>query len=227
MKKYRKLMRKSNCFTGFGGFRSAGRQRGFLSSRQAIVLLVLIFTAPAFVAWVMHHSGEQGWRPGGMTNKGILVHPARPLDLPAAMRVGNKSVNDYLQGLWTLVYIGDADCDAVCNENLYKMRQVRIAQNENMNRVQRLYMVMGDAIPETLTALLDKEYPALDAVPVAADQEARVAPYFLIDDTPMQGAERVYVIDPLGNLMMYYPQDADPGGMLKDLQKLLKYSKIG
>jgi cytochrome oxidase Cu insertion factor (SCO1/SenC/PrrC family) len=43
----------------------------------------------------------------------------------------------------------------------------------------------------------------------------------------MQGAERVYIIDPLGNLMMYYPPGAEPGGMLKDLQKLLKYSQIG
>jgi hypothetical protein len=43
----------------------------------------------------------------------------------------------------------------------------------------------------------------------------------------MEAAGRVYFIDPLGNLMMYYRPDADPGGMLKDLRKLLKYSKIG
>ena len=220
-------MRKINYSTGFGGFLSAGRQRGFLSSRQAFVLLALIFLAPAFVAWVMHHSGEEGWRPGGMTNKGMRVHPARPLDLPADIMIGNESANDYLQGLWTLLYIGDADCDAVCNENLYKMRQIRIAQNENMNRVQRLYMVTGETIPEALTALLEKEYPKMDVMPVSPAQEAQFAPYFLIDAVPMQGAERVYIIDPIGNLMMYYPQDADPGGMLKDLKKLLKYSKIG
>ena len=220
-------MRMSSCSTGCGGHPSASRQRGFLSSRQAFVLLALIFLAPAFVAWVMHHSGEEGWRPGGTTNKGMLVHPARPLDLPADMMIGNESVNDYLQGLWTLVYIGDADCDAVCNENLYKMRQIRIAQNENMGRVQRLYMVTGELIPGSLASLLEKEYPEMDVLPVSAAQEARFAPYFLIDGTPMQGMERVYIVDPLGNLMMYYPQDADPGGMLKDLKKLLKYSKIG
>ena len=227
MEKNSKLMRKSSCSTGFGRFRSVGRQRGYLSSRQAFVLLALIFLAPAFVAWVMHHSGEEGWRPGGTTNRGILVHPARPLDLPAEMTIGNRSVNEYLGGLWTLVYIGDADCDAICNENLYKMRQIRIAQNENMNRVQRLYLVTGGVLPEPLTSLLEKEYPDMEVLPVGALHEQQFAPYFLIDDTPMQAAERVYVVDPLGNLMMYYPQDADPGGMLKDLKKLLKYSKIG
>jgi cytochrome oxidase Cu insertion factor (SCO1/SenC/PrrC family) len=220
-------MRKSNFVTGSGGPRVAGRQRGFLNSRQAFVLLALIFMAPAFVSWIMHHSGEEGWRPGGLTNKGVLVHPARPLDLPADILIGNESVNDYLQGLWTLVYIGDADCDAVCNKNLYKMRQIRIAQNENMNRVQRLYLVTGEEIPETLPTWLEKEYTGMDVLPVSQVQTATLAPFFMINDIHMQGAERVYIIDPLGNLMMYYPQDADPGGMLKDLKKLLKYSKIG
>ena len=117
---------------------SASRQRGFLSSRQALVLLGLLFMAPAFVAWVMHNSTEQGWRPEGTTNRGELVHPARPLTLPADMMIAGTSANDYLQGKWTLLYIGDADCDAVCTENLYKMRQVRTAQNEHMRRVQQL-----------------------------------------------------------------------------------------
>lgn len=213
--------------TGLGGFLSPGRQKGFLSSRQAFVLLVLIFLAPAFVAWVMHHSSEEGWRPGGTTNHGTLVHPARSLEMPAGMLVGEVSLNAYLQGLWTLVYIGDADCDAVCNDNLYKMRQIRTAQNENMRRVQRLFLVTGGAVTEQLAGLLQQDYPKMTVVPISAVHAEQIAPDFLVDEVPMQDAERVYIIDPLGNLMMYYPPDADPGGMLKDLQKLLKYSNIG
>ena len=62
-------------------FTAITRQRGFLSSRQAFVLLALIFLAPTFVAWVMHNVGD-GWQPEGSTNRGLLVHPARPLELP-------------------------------------------------------------------------------------------------------------------------------------------------
>jgi cytochrome oxidase Cu insertion factor (SCO1/SenC/PrrC family) len=206
---------------------SAGRQRGFLSSRQALVLLGLLFMTPAFVAWVMHNTGEQGWRPEGTTNRGILVHPARPLTLPADMRVADVPVNDYLQGRWTLLYIGDSDCDEVCNNNLYKMRQINIAQNENMKRVQRLYLARDEELSGVLGELLEKEYPKMAAGLLSATQAEQIAPDFLIDGVPMEGAERVYIIDPLGNLMMYYPPDADPSGMLKDLKKLLKYSKIG
>jgi len=206
---------------------TAGKQRGFLSSRQAFVLLGLMFLAPAFVAWVMHNSTEEGWRPDGTTNRGILVHPARPLTLPADMEMADVSVNDYLRGKWTLLYIGDADCDAVCNENLYKMRQVNIAQNENMKRVQRLYLVEGAELPGTLGELLEKEYPKMDVGLLSPVQAEQIAQDFLVDGVRMQGAERIYLVDPLGNLMMYYSADANPSGMLKDLKKLLKYSKLG
>jgi len=206
---------------------SAGRQRGFLNSRQALVLLGLLFMTPAFVAWVMHHSSEEGWRPEGTTNRGMLVHPAMPLTLPADMLVAGVSANDYLQGMWTLLYIGDTDCDDVCNNNLYKMRQINIAQNENMKRVQRLYLARGEGLSGALGELLQKEYPKMAVTLLSATQAEQIAPDFLIDGVSMEGAERVYIVDPLGNLMMYYPADADPGGMLKDLKKLLKFSKIG
>ena len=206
---------------------SARRQRGFLSSRQALVVLGLLFMAPAFVAWVMHNSSEQGWRPEGLTNRGTLVHPARPLTMPADMRHDDVSLNDFLQGKWTLLYIGDADCNAVCQENLYKLRQIRIAQNENMNRVQTLFLVTVDSLPGDLDAFLEEEHPETAVVALTAAQAEQIAADFRINDVPMQGAERTYIIDPLGNLMMYYQADADARGMLLDLKKLLKVSKIG
>ena len=206
---------------------SARWQRGFLSSRQALVVLALLFMAPAFVAWVMHNSSEQGWRPEGMTNRGTLVHPARPLTMPADLQHGEMSLNDFLQGRWTLLYIGDADCDTLCRENLYKLRQIRIAQNENMNRVQTLFLLTGDSIPGDLNAFLAAEHQELAVVTLSADRVARIEADFQLDGVSMQGAERTYIIDPLGNLMMYYPPDANARGMLLDLKKLLKYSKIG
>ncbi len=220
-------MIKRTQYFASAGPHSAHRQKGFLSSRQGLVLLLLIFLAPTFVAWVMHHSGEGGWQPSGSTNHGTLVHPARPLSFPAGILAGDTPLNDYLQGKWTLLYIGDADCDAVCNTNLYNMRQVRIAQNEEMRRVQRLFLVRSETIPGALETLLEQDYSNMAVARITAEQARQIAPDFLMNGVSMQGAERVYIVDPLGNLMMYYPPGADPGGMLKDLKKLLKYSKIG
>ena len=167
---------------------STSRQRGFLSSRQALVLLGLLFMTPAFVAWVMHNSSEQGWRPEGTTNRGALVHPARPLTMPADLKIADQAANDYLQGKWTLLYIGDADCDAVCNENLYKMRQIRTAQNENMRRIQLLYLVRDETIPAPLAALRASDYTGTAVALLASAQAEQIAPYFLIDGVALQAS---------------------------------------
>jgi len=220
-------MQTSNSRSRSGRTPAAARQRGFLSSRQALVLLGLIFLAPVFVAWVMHHSSEEGWKPQKTTNRGNLVHPARPLTMPADMVSDGMSLQDYLQGKWTLLYIDEAGCDETCRHNLYKMRQVRIAQNENMLRVQTLFLLHADSIPDGLAAFLAKEHKDMAVVLLSAGNAAAIAPRFRTGETPVMGAQRVYIVDPLGNLMMYYLPDADARGMLKDLQKLLKYSKIG
>jgi hypothetical protein len=206
---------------------SASRQQGFLNSRQAFVLLALLFMAPAFVSWIMHNSTESGWRPEGTTNQGNLVHPARPLIIPSHLLVGDIPLNEFIKDKWTLLYIGDADCDEICRENLYKMRQIRIAQNENMNRVQRLFILKTGNIPEHLAGFLGQEHPKMAVATVNAEQLAEISTFFEIDATPVISAGRVYFVDPLGNLMMYYEPDAAAGGMLKDLKKLLKYSRIG
>ena len=202
------------------------RQRGFLSSKQAIVLLVLIFLTPTFVALVMHNVGD-GWQPEGTTNRGQLIHPARPLELPQDLLYGDRPINDYLRGKWTLVYLTATECGDACRHNLYKMRQARLAQNENIRRVQRL-LVMGNVeVSDELSGFLTTEHPKMDFVTLKSERFEQLSGFFSIDDTPVGEAARVYIVDPLGNLMMYYPPEADPRGLLKDLQKLLKYSRIG
>jgi len=220
-------MQTSNSRLRSGRCPAAARQRGFLSSRQALVLLGLIFMAPAFVAWVMHHSSEEGWKPQGTTNRGNLVHPARQLTMPADMVSDGMSLQDYLQGRWTLLYIDDAGCDETCRNNLYKIRQVRLAQNENMKRVQTLFLLHAGNLPDELGDFLAQEHKDMAVALLSAANAAVIAPQFQIDEAPVMGAQRVYIVDPLGNLMMYYLPDADARDMLKDLQKLLKYSKIG
>ncbi len=220
-------MQTSNPRSRTGRILAAARQRGFLNSRQALVLLGLIFLAPVFVSWVMHHSSEEGWKPQGTTNRGNLVHPARPLVMPADMVSDGMSLQDYLQGKWTLLYIGEANCGETCRNNLYKMRQVRVAQNEDMRRVQTLFLLHADSIPNELGGFLAQEHKDMAVALLSDAHVAAITPQFQVDETPVTGAGRIYIVDPLGNLMMYYLPDADARDILKDLQKLLKYSRIG
>jgi cytochrome oxidase Cu insertion factor (SCO1/SenC/PrrC family) len=202
------------------------RQIG-MNTRQSLVLLLLLFVTPVLIAWLMLYSGSS-LIPEGSTSHGTLIEPPRMTGLPADIgtRNGPALPGEYLKGKWTLVYVGDAQCDEACVQNLYKMRQVRLAQNENMRRVQRLYLLTDTEIPPALAAILDN-YPNMDLGLLSPEQAGAVARLFTVEGVPAAGAQRVFVVDPLGYLMMYYEADAEPKGMLKDLQKLLKYSRFG
>jgi cytochrome oxidase Cu insertion factor (SCO1/SenC/PrrC family) len=140
-----------------------------------------------------------GWTPGTASNYGELITP-RPVSL------------DELRGKWVLVTFDAAACDAYCEKKLYFMRQVRRAQGKDMDRVERLWV------------LTDTHKPRADLL--AAIEGTRLAA-FSPQGFPGNPADHIYLVDPLGNLMMRFPRDPDPSRMIKDLQRLLKYSRIG
>jgi hypothetical protein len=200
--------------------------------RQVLVGLALLFFAPLAVTFYLYY-GPTGWRPGGRVNHGDLIDPPRPLpgvSLPIVGRngdsqaIGGSTKPDFLKGKWTLLYVGPGSCSALCRADLYNTRQVRIALNRDMDRVQRVFIADGDCCDR---ALLDAQHP--DLLAVQATQEAvpllRLLPAY--NGIAPTAAERVYVVDPLGNLMMSYAPDAKPKGMLQDLKRLLGLSHVG
>jgi cytochrome oxidase Cu insertion factor (SCO1/SenC/PrrC family) len=198
-----------------------------VGSRTSLVLLGLIFLAPVVAAWWLYHEDES-WRPAGTTNHGILITPVRPLERRTGWRTpdGETLAPDYLRGKWTLVYIGTGECPAACAESLYRMRQARLSQGENMNRVQRLYLIINDRTPTPLPAALGA-YAGMDIAVLSPREGLVFLKRFRIGAESVQEAHNIYLVDPLGNLMMYFPPETDPGGMLKDLRRLLKHSQIG
>lgn len=196
--------------------------------RWALLVLAGLFVLPLAVAWVLYAFFPDTARSLGTTNHGHFVHPARSVALPALQAADGKAIAPgFLRGKWTYVYFDRAACDAPCRQNLWKIRQARLAQGEQVHRVQRL-MVLTDtrALPE-LQAFL-QAYPGL-AVAVGPSEAARaLARRFELDGRrPMAEAQRVYIVDPAGRLMMYYGPQANPKGMIEDMQRLLKVSQIG
>lgn len=194
--------------------------------RLKLLLIFFLFALPLLAAVIWHLNSDH-WRPGTTTNHGELIIPARPLAPFDMLGLdGAHITQDLLRGKWTLVYIGPAECGAVCRGNLYKMRQVRLALNEKMERVQRLWVLSEAAHAAPSPALLG-EHPGL----VVANPDSAELAHFMIqfqrpDDGPAL-ADRIYLIDPLGNLMMQYPATADPKGLLQDLLRLLTTSWVG
>jgi hypothetical protein len=170
--------------------------------RLKLVLLGAFFILPALASWLV-------WRfelvPGGTGNYGTLL-PPRPLAMaPVAA----------LKGRWVLVQFDAGACDAGCERKLYVMRQIRRAQGKHMQRVERLWLLTDAARPraELLAAI---EGTAIAPAPAGADFPAE-----------RSVTDHIYLVDPLGNLMMRFPRDPDPARMIKDLQRLLKVSGFG
>jgi hypothetical protein len=191
--------------------------------RRMLVGLALLFFAPLGLAFFLYYGLH--WHPTGRLNHGELVQPPLPVPGLALRRVDAAADAmtrpDFLKGKWTLLYFGPGTCPAACRTDLYDTRQVRTALGRDMDRVQRVFLAEGDCCD---LVLLRTEHP--DLLTVRATDEAGPLVSILRRAQP-QALDRIYVIDPLGNLMMSYAADASPKGMLEDLKRLLGLSHVG
>jgi hypothetical protein len=185
--------------------------------RRLLIGLALMFFAPLGVSFYLYY-GHGAWHPGGRVNAGDLIAPPRPLPpLALPLQSSGKTDADFLRRKWTLLYVQQGPCAERCRTRLYETRQVRLALDRDMDRVQRVFIADGDCCD---FQFLREQHPDLIAVrmsPAAAS---------LLALLPHRG-ERIYLIDPLGNLMMSYAPDAKPKGMLEDMKRLLRLSQIG
>jgi cytochrome oxidase Cu insertion factor (SCO1/SenC/PrrC family) len=194
--------------------------------RRQLLILASIFFVPLAVAFWLYY-GAGGWAPHGSTNQGDLVNPAVPLPEATLMRPdGSAAAPGLLRGKWTIAFIGDGACDDRCRKALYLSRQTRIALNKDIDRVQRVFLATG---PCCDNAFLATEHPDLTVVTLGANpgSQSLLAAIPVYGGVPVERAGRLYLIDPLGNLVLSYPADAPDKALLTDVRKLLRLSHIG
>lgn len=185
------------------------------------IALLVVFLLPLVMATIFYRYHD--YLPfTGTTNQGDLIDPARPLTLFAAKGLDGRSLSSTdLKGKWTLVLVGGKECDLYCEANLFKTRQARLAMGEDISRIQRLYLLPSGSTGEQLQSLFS-EHPRL--IVASLEKEAQKTVLNTLGTKP-EGS--IYIIDPLGNVMMHYSKDATAKGMIKDLRRLLKASRIG
>lgn len=194
---------------------AAERRRG----RVTLIGLALLFFVPLGISFWLYFSG--GWRPSSSTNHGVLITPARPLEKAALSKPDGSSARvDLLTGKWNMVYLGDGQCDADCKHTLFVMRQTRLTLANEMQRVGRVLIATAHCCN---TVFLQQEHPGLEVV-AAEDPGTRD---FLAQFPDQDRSNSIYIVDPLGNLMMRFDARQPPKGLQTDLTKLLKLSHIG
>jgi hypothetical protein len=192
--------------------------------RRLLIALALLFFAPLGLAFYLYY-GHGSWHPGGHVNAGDLVQPARPLPSLSLPLWGSGTTDpNFLKRKWTFLYVAAGPCAESCRTRLYDTRQVRLALDRDMDRVQRVFV----ADPGCCDARwLHEQHPDLITIRAGAAVTPLLALLPGRDGATFAAAPSVYLIDPLGNLMMSYAADAKAKGMLEDMKRLLRLSSIG
>lgn len=183
------------------------------SNRRKFLLLLALMCAPVVISYTLYFLE---YRPESK-HYGDLI--------PIVKVIGagtNQSDNTILRmkdlhGKWILVTIDSGYCDEACQEKLYFMRQVRLVQGKQKHRIERLWLINDNAIPD---AELVKQYEGTLFVN-AKDSEI---PGFI--ETRESQTKHIYLIDPIGNLMMRFPENVDGTKMGHDIKRLLHVSQL-
>ncbi len=183
-----------------------------------LFLVIAVCAAPVILSYLTYYV----IKPERRNNYGALIDPRQhPIpDLRSASLEGKPATLNDFHGKWILLQADAGACDQRCTDKLYYQRQLRLTQGKERDRIERVWLVTDDA---PLSTALMKEY---DGTRILRVDPKKLAAWLPVDaGTAVE--DHLFVIDPLGNLMMRFPKNPDYNKVKKDITKLLKASGIG
>lgn len=196
-------------------------------SRTPLFILLAVSLAPVVFALLAYYVPALGLRPEGTSNYGQLIDPQRPI--PSAARLaltdtaGKAFDLESMRGQWLLMSADKAECPEECVRKLFILRNSHASQGKEVERLNRIWFVtdqapiapvVEDAYRGTIVLRADPAQLAQWLVPGSSDAQAELA-------------KGMWIVDPLGNLMMVFPENAEPERVRTDIRTLLKNSHIG
>ena len=182
------------------------------SNRRKFLLLLVVMCTPVIISYALYF---MDYRPQSK-NYGDLI----PI-----VKVSGKGTNiadntilrmKDLHGKWILVTVDSGDCNEACKNKLYYMRQVRTVQGKEKHRIERLWLINNSVKP---SAELMKEYEGTYFV----NADSVILDFI---ETKEEQTKHIYLIDPIGNLMMRFPENVDGTKMGHDIKRLLHVSQL-
>ena len=193
-------------------------------NKITLIMLGLFFASPLVLSWfVFNYTDYLEMR--GTSNRGELIQPPRQLGDLALIDPFDEERKDSLFNKWSLVYIAYS-CDETCMESVYLIRQIHARMDKHSLRVQRVLLLTtesNEALKGKLSDYAGQQLINNETINV----EEVVNKFKLTDSDKPLSANRIYIVDPVGNLMMNYKPGTNPGDIYKDLKKLLRGSRIG
>lgn len=187
-------------------------------SRWTLFIVIALCAAPLIFSYLTYYV----IKPQGRTNYGDLLDPrAYPIpELSTTTLAGKPVALTDFKGKWIMLQVNGGDCQKACTDKLYYMRQLRLTQGKDMDRIERVWLITDK---EPLQTVLMSEFEGTHMLRV---DPAKLAAWLPVN-AGTTAADHYYMIDPLGNLMMRFPKNPDANKIKKDISKLLKASRIG
>jgi hypothetical protein len=188
------------------------------NGRWKIFAIIAVCAAPMIASYFTYYV----IKPQSRTNYGDLLDPGQYAipELGSTALDGTPTTLNAYQGKWLMVQVDSGDCQKTCKEKLFEIRQLRLMQGKEMERIERVWLITDD-----------KPLDTQGLRPFDGTHMLRVKPELLKAWLPTEAgttaADHIYLIDPRSNLMMRFPKDADPNKVKTDLSKLLRASAIG
>lgn len=187
------------------------------AGRWKMLAVLLICASPVVASYFAYYV----IRPEGRRNFGELIEPQRPLPALATRTLeGQPGQLTALKDQWLLLSVAGGACEAGCERNLYFQRQLRESLGKEKGRLDRVWLVSDEApVREALR-------PALESSTVLRVAPAELAQW-LAPAAGQRLQDHLYLVDPLGNLMMRFPANMDRVAAAKakrDLERLLRAS---
>jgi len=197
-----------------------------LSPRVALIVIAALFFLPLILAWLMY-TGAIDYHPGSTRNLGQLVQPPRPVSWAGVMLDGSESQStaDTYAGHWLILHAVPTPCGADCLRDITQLRQVHRASGKLQPRI-RLGLLHDLDDPATILEI-EAVYGLFHLLEDPDGSLWELLEAVANADQPAASARgSTYLIDPLGNIMMYYAAGYDPGDLSRDLKRLLTWSKL-
>jgi hypothetical protein len=203
-----------------------------MSPRVALVIIGAVFFLPMALAWLMY-TGKIEFRPVETRNRGELVQPLVPVSWDGVTGVGARDQTPgpgvfepaHVEDHWTVLHALPAHCDSACVAHVTELRQVHRASGRQLGRIR--LVLLQPAADTSMATELRRIYPQFEiATDTGGSLEAALERVATEHGTTGGTAGSTYLIDPLGNIMMYYEAGSDPNDLKSDLKRLLTWSKL-
>ena len=178
------------------------RSKIFLASLLLTPLLVLLISTLSF---------QSGYSPKSTKNNGIFF--TEYFDATKLNLIDDVENLKFEDGKWLFATYASNGEDIA--EALYLMRQLNVALNRDINKLKRV--IFSKDRKELESQLVD--YPRIQVI---IDSEDNLYEKLLeTGNKELFLDQKIFIIDPYGRAVMFFPVSMDPKLILKDLKVLI------